>query len=216
MRATSAPSASTSRSSAAGSMRKPAWRDQRLGLLRALLAASTAATPPRRGSPNRICGRAPACACRRLRNRSGWLRTPATTPGVGSFRYAASGAASPARRPPESPSSSSAAACRAAARASAFTTQIRRSEANSESDARIVEHFGQRQLRRDRAGSTASAGHRRQQRFLDAAPLIGFRARAAASPAGALPFLIRAWNWAGVMVRNSPGWRSRRCAPHPC
>ena len=65
--------------------------DQRLGFPPRVLAGEYGAAPPRRGWPRRTCGRDPACACRRLRNRSGWLRRPATTPGVGFFRYSASG-----------------------------------------------------------------------------------------------------------------------------
>ena len=156
------------------------------------------AVPPRRERPHRICARDPACACRRPRNRSARLRTPGSRPAWGLFRYAASGAESPAVLSPR----------RSAASCSAFRTQIRRSEANSESD-RASSSTSASETSARSCCVTAPAGKQA------ASPSLMRRRSYASGPssrtaAGRAPFLHARQKLRGRHVRNAPGSRSPR------
>ena len=82
----------------------------------------------------------------------------------------------------------------AAGRASsAFTTQMSRSEANSES-ARASSRISARVSSAEIVLADGVGGQRRQQSALDAAAFVGFRAEQQGRRRERVPFFTRAWN----------------------
>ena len=175
MRVISAPSASTSRSSASASRRRPARAASDLGFAARVVRGETAQFHHVRNGGVEFARRAPACACRRLRNRSGRLRKPAPCRAWG---RAGSRPAARARKPlPRScPIRLPRLPRRRGPRQCGFGVGHPDQALGGEQRkrTRIVQDFGQRNLR-EIVPRHGILGIERRQRLFDPAALVGLR-----------------------------------------